>query len=444
MLSHARSIQLVLLGIVLSVVAILGHERLPARVMDLTAPDDGHGLYLIGSDADPAASKVRWVDARRLHFACEHPAGAAHPGCGLAFLFAGAQGAQGIDLRRFHSIDLDLAYRGKAHHVRVAVRNFDPRFSSEKDANSARIHSINLRTRDLAGPITLRLSELTVPEWWIGQYDLPRDYNLPSLDNATSLAIDVPGDVPGQVHELQVRRLALRGDWISSETLYLGILCAWLLGAALSVGARLVELRRQHQLQKQEIEALVARTAQLRSEQDALRQQVAIDELTGVLNRRGLEEALAATRGRGGEHAVIVVDIDHFKRINDSEGHDAGDQVLRRVAAVLAQNVRANDMLGRWGGEEFVIVCLDCNAEGAAGVAEKIRQRIEASSFAARQRTAVTASLGVSTLKEGEGFDEAFRRADAAMYLAKSTGRNRVVVDGAPVEARAIGNGDVA
>lgn len=126
---------------------------------------------------------------------------AAWPSCSR-----GPRGAQGVDLRRFDALDLDLVHRGKAQHVRVAIRNFDPRFSTEKDANSAHFHPINLRTRDLAGPIALRLSELTVPEWWISQYDLPRDYNLPGLDNAISLTIGrqrrpglaAPGGAPGR------------------------------------------------------------------------------------------------------------------------------------------------------------------------------------------------------------------------------------------------------
>jgi diguanylate cyclase (GGDEF)-like protein len=124
-----------------------------------------------------------------------------------------------------------------------------------------------------------------------------------------------------------------------------------------------------------------------------------------------------------------MVDVDHFKRINDSHGHAMGDQVLQRVAAVMVQSVRAGDILGRWGGEEFIVACVHCTAEHAVQVAEKIRQRIEATPFGTRQRIHVTASFGVAAMHDMTGFAETLRRADEALYRAKSEGRNRVVVD---------------
>jgi diguanylate cyclase (GGDEF)-like protein len=242
--------------------------------------------------------------------------------------------------------------------------------------------------------------------------------------------VDLPFVLPNTVQDLQVRRLELRGEWISREALYLGVLCAWMAAAAAAVVWQLVALRRQQRRQERDIAALVARTAQLRNEQDALRRQAAIDQLTGVLNRRGVEQSLGQLGERTAEGiALVMVDIDHFKGINDSHGHDAGDQVLQRVAAVMVQNVRADDILGRWGGEEFVIACVHCSAEHAAQVAEKIRQRMAATHFGTRQRIPVTASFGVAAMQAGETFADTFRRADEALYRAKSEGRNRVVVD---------------
>jgi diguanylate cyclase (GGDEF)-like protein len=134
---------------------------------------------------------------------------------------------------------------------------------------------------------------------------------------------------------------------------------------------------------------------------------------------------------RGREVALLVLDIDHFKRINDDHGHDSGDLVIRRVAAVIAENTREQDIVGRWGGEEFVVACIDCPPQHAMVVAEKIRQRIEGCSFGLCHHVAVTASVGVAMMGGGDDFPSAFRRADAALYRAKAGGRNRIVFDDA-------------
>jgi diguanylate cyclase (GGDEF)-like protein len=245
------------------------------------------------------------------------------------------------------------------------------------------------------------------------------------------MTVDVPFSLANNVHEIELRRLELRGERISRETLYLGVLVAWMLCAAGAVVWQLTSLRRQQRRQARDIEALVARTTQLRREQDDLRRQASIDQLTGVLNRRGVEQALAGLGERATTGiALIMVDLDHFKRINDSHGHTTGDHVLQRVAAVMVQNVRVDDILGRWGGEEFIVVCANCTAGHAAQIAEKIRQRIETTAFGSRHRISVTASFGAAATQGGMAdFADTLRRADEALYRAKSQGRNRVVVD---------------
>lgn len=429
MIGGIHSIRLLAAGILLTLAAIIGREVLPKRTLDLIAPGYKGEHFLFPANDDPSGEKVSWVDEKRFHFRCHYTGDEAYQSCSLNFMLTRERPMEGMDLRGYGSITLDLAYRGNADFVRLAVRTFDPRFSRENDGNSARIQSINLRARDVVGPVTINLSDLAVPEWWIAQYNLPREYNLPSFENATALAIDLPGRLAGPPHELELRRLELQGEWVSREALYLGIVAAWLLGAMGAVVWRLADLRHQHRQQEREIEALIARATKLHAEQDHLRRQATVDELTGVLNRRGVEQTIADLGERSAGMAIILVDVDHFKRVNDMHGHEAGDQVLRRVAAVMAQNVRGGDILGRWGGEEFIIACVDCSAEHAAAVAEKIRQRIEASAFGARQRIPVTASFGVAAVLGAHGFAGALRRADAALYRAKSLGRNRVVVD---------------
>jgi polar amino acid transport system substrate-binding protein len=123
----------------------------------------------------------------------------------------------------------------------------------------------------------------------------------------------------------------------------------------------------------------------------------------------------------------MIIDIDHFKRINDSYGHVVGDEILKRLAQLLTAHVRENDVVGRWGGEEFMILCPETDAEGARALAEHLRQRISQTDFSLGTMK-VTASFGVTDYRDDEMLEETIKRADLALYQAKHDGRNRTVV----------------
>lgn len=150
------------------------------------------------------------------------------------------------------------------------------------------------------------------------------------------------------------------------------------------------------------------------------------DQLTGIANRRRtsfvLEQTLLLARETGLPVSVAMFDIDHFKHVNDTYGHQAGDEVLKRVAAGAAAELRSGDTIGRFGGEEFVIVLPDAAAEAAIKVAERVRHAIDTGSGA----PAVTVSIGVAEMAPGETSDTLLRRADDALYVAKREGRNRM------------------
>ncbi|NUS67250.1 MAG: PleD family two-component system response regulator [Ensifer adhaerens] len=159
------------------------------------------------------------------------------------------------------------------------------------------------------------------------------------------------------------------------------------------------------------------------------------DGLTGLYNRRYFDTHLkllmdrAAARGR--PLSICMTDIDRFKQVNDTYGHDVGDEVLREFATRIRTTVRGADLACRFGGEEFIVVMPDTSAEMAAGVAERLRTIIESLPFAIPQADGplkVTASMGIATLRPGSDTAEALlKRADTALYQAKHEGRNRVV-----------------
>jgi diguanylate cyclase (GGDEF)-like protein len=183
--------------------------------------------------------------------------------------------------------------------------------------------------------------------------------------------------------------------------------------------------------------ALAQADIRLREE---LRAQALRDGLTGLNNRRFLDEVgdklCQQTVRRGGQLGVIMLDLDHFKALNDAHGHAAGDAALRRTGQLIAEGLRRSDICCRYGGEEFALILPDCSLENAAMRAEHLRRRIEREPDAAGVPH-VTASLGVAALPaSGTSMRELLRAADEALYRAKAGGRNRVetaTAVGAPV-----------
>jgi two-component system chemotaxis response regulator CheY len=194
--------------------------------------------------------------------------------------------------------------------------------------------------------------------------------------------------------------------------------------ARIGVGARILQL-------EDRLSASVAR-----EEAYAIR-----DALTGLPNRRGLrgraQIELSRAEREKGSVCLIMMDLDHFKEINDRFGHAAGDEALRRVAEVLQENRRDYDLAGRWGGEEFLVILPGTSLAQAGAVGERLRLAIQSIEMQVGGRDAVTirASIGVAASSPAElrvGFDELVERADRAMYRAKQVGGNRVMLHALP------------
>ena len=159
------------------------------------------------------------------------------------------------------------------------------------------------------------------------------------------------------------------------------------------------------------------------------------DALTGAFNRRAMEEMLGQETGRSHRHghalSLLMLDIDHFKRVNDTHGHPGGDQVLRFFAKLTSSILREEDVLFRYGGEEFVVMLPDTPLKGGLRLAERILATVATTPFEVTGATLnITASAGVAGLTAAEDGDQLIARADAALYAAKHDGRNRAVASG--------------
>lgn len=152
------------------------------------------------------------------------------------------------------------------------------------------------------------------------------------------------------------------------------------------------------------------------------------DVLTGLPNRLKIDQLLMNEKQRFLRYqhnfSIILVDIDHFKEVNDNYGHQVGDDVLKEISNILSSNIRASDVVGRWGGEEFLVVCTHTHAQGAYALAEKLRQKLESHTFSNIEQK--TASFGVAVYEENDTLESLFKKSDEALYRAKESGRNQV------------------
>ncbi len=201
-----------------------------------------------------------------------------------------------------------------------------------------------------------------------------------------------------------------------------------------TIQAEALESRDQILAARQEAQHAEARIRALEAELAEVSALASHDQLTNSLNRRGLDEAFARELARseryGTELSVALLDLDDFKKFNDEHGHEAGDEALIHVVRIVKDTLRSMDVIGRFGGEEFVVILPDTPTTEAVAVISRLQKELTKRIFVYEsQRFFVTFSAGVATRKADESLSDTVKRADAAMYEAKKTGKNRVVAD---------------
>ena len=169
--------------------------------------------------------------------------------------------------------------------------------------------------------------------------------------------------------------------------------------------------------------------SELKIMNENLQKMAITDNLTGIYNRHKFEEIIKIEMERSYRFdsplSLIMVDIDHFKRVNDTYGHDEGDNVIKNIVDIISENIRHLDIFVRWGGEEFIVLCPQTESNGAAVLAEKLRGTVESKKIDVIGN--ITCSFGVTSYIKDEGKSAFIKRLDGALYRAKDEGRNRVI-----------------
>jgi len=395
-------------------------EISPSHPYGVTITDD---RYEKGSSV---SSLERTRDAFVMH--CTLRPGYNWPFCKIQFHMG--QGSKGIDFSQFDTVTFDMTYSGAPpRKIRLHLTNFEPEFSNVDDWNSQRYNSVEFDV-PTQSTFTFPLNVVRTADWWITSHNVPLEKTYTRLDNVTAVEISTGSVALGQPIVIELRSIRFRGKWISDTKLLMYLMGAWIGCGILGLSLSLLHVRTRLSASNSRLETLAAINQALELEARDLADQAHTDPLTGALNRQGLRAALMKRLHASGrvdeEMAVVFMDIDHFKQVNDRHGHDAGDEVLRRFAGVIRNVVRSSDKLVRWGGEEFLLLCSDTTREHAATMAEKLRGALPAQPWPHGLR--VTSSFGVTSLKPEEDIGAAIKRADGALYVAKANGRNRVEV----------------
>jgi len=393
-----------------TVAVMYAYELLPAKRL-LIVPSKDIPHYIYADNNSVGKSMVAWTDFDGLGWECNIENDGKPHVCGSNLYIGGGQGTEGLDLSSYKTINVDMDYSGNDKRLRFYIRNYVPGFSDINDQQTAQFINVFIPIEYIKDDLVLSMSEFTVADWWISESKTPRDKSLPNFQHVVAFGVDISYEnVPGK-HNLKLNKLEFVGEWVARDKWYLGILVFWLSFIMIAGAASLVRLAREK-----------AKYKKLST----------IDPLTGLLNRNGLDEYIGQYFPMDVERRVsmVVMDIDHFKKINDSLGHDGGDVVLKQVSELIKANIRQSDQASRWGGEEFVLVLPDTRLEDAFVIAEKMRALIANASYEQFPDLRVTISLGVGASDGKIPFDQLFTQVDTALYEAKAQGRNRTIKAG--------------
>ena len=385
------------------------------------------GSRSLFSDSGPYTAN-NWLTSSRTGFTCLFLSSVNQQNCGMNIQL-GDGWRKGVYVEHYQTIRLAVEYQGSAEKFRVNYRNAT---QAEAEVYLSKFHELYLPIRKGAYVYDIPLKNMQVAEWWLGQHNSTDKALLaPERNNVIHIGFDIENPMPVGQHFFNVMQFELLTPLLSSYKA-----TAWAAGSAvylLIVGLifNYFRLRSALKERSEEMFGLLHRLEKAGTESAHFKKLSMYDPLTTLLNRRAaldLVEEYARHKSLSGT-ALILLDIDHFKQVNDTYGHDLGDEVLKTVGAATQQLVREEDAAVRWGGEEIVIICPKTSPDGAMRVAEKLRLQLKGLRFS-NPELRISASFGVVNIQPGESFDSAFKRADEALYRAKHQGRDQICQHG--------------
>ncbi len=415
-----------LLVIAISALVILIHPLIPLREVNLLSADKFEPRLHDDSERG-GHSTYQWLDKSKNRFRCVISDKIPYPSCG--FTSIGIKNDYSMDLTEFDRVRIRFHHVGEQVQVRIFMHSMLDNYSKDTDLNSQIYSFIKTTTGDSPeNTVLIKLDDIKTAEWWLDSRGLTTIGTQTNLSKVKDFGIDIPSQGISGAHDLEIAEFVVEGQWVKAETLYLSIIIFWALYISGESFFRFLKLKRQVILDARRLEELTQHTEMLRTESERYKDLSTTDQLTGLLNRAGLAQRISELFGPAGNasYALLLIDIDLFKLINDRYGHAIGDQVLAAIAQIIQYSTRSNDVISRWGGEEFLLICPVSDATSAQIIAEKIRMAVASHRFMNNLPNKATVSIGVTMLTNEDSMETAFKRCDKALYQAKSTGRNRI------------------
>jgi diguanylate cyclase (GGDEF)-like protein len=283
--------------------------------------------------------------------------------------------------------------------------------------------SASVRSQDFNSRVNVDFNDFRVADWWITQHNIPREFAHVELNEITSVGISPIAPFSHQADIIQINAIYVAGTYFSKESLYASLLLFWALLLSSEALFHYWTLRQRVKRDAAKLQSLSDISAKYKVKAET-------DKLTGLSNREGLAQTLMAIEQSDtkSSYALLLIDVDHFKGLNDQFGHDVGDLVLEELAQSINRSIRSTDIVCRWGGEEFVVLFRYTKLQDVYPFAEKIRLEIARSSFAGTLKLPIYVSIGAALMSVDDSFEKTFKLADQALYAAKRAGRNQTIM----------------
>lgn len=352
------------------------------------------------------------------------------PYCEVSFLVRPESNP--IDLSAFNFARIKIHSKGAGpQNIKIYLRNHNPEYSSKEKDNSLKLNQIQYDVNKEEPILDIPLNTFVVPAWWLNAMGLSSLQAAQEIDRTQYIEVATGDFRQAGSHTLTIESIEFHGKWLSYSQLVSGLLFSWLAYALLLLISSSINIQRRMASERNAKEALLDINQALSLEKLELQEQAQRDHLTGVYNRFGLRKHLLEVAENQTEDKVpfslILIDIDHFKAINDQHGHDVGDDVLQKFCQFLSSSTREKDIFGRWGGEEFILLCPESRLEQGHQLAENLRLKLVSATWP--HDIELTSSFGVAEIRDDEPISSLLKRADTALYRAKNSGRNRVEMD---------------
>lgn len=428
---ESRKLSYVFITLSLITIALLiAFDLLGVKRLQVWPPTTNYDTYLLPNNEESGNVHAAWVDEAAASWECRFETTLTESDYCSFYMDFNTVTEKGLDLTDYERIKLNIYHEGEATHLALVLRNYGKKYSTPQDDNSTKYMSTLLTTRELIhGEIEIPLKELVTADWWITEYNTDRDNSFPDFDNVVSLALNMSEGKRTGTNRFVINSIVFEGHAIKKEKFNLYLLLSWVILAFSIASLNLYSLYKERGRKEHEIKELNKSNSKLAAERESYRKLSTVDPLTNALNRFGIDNFIKDIYQKRAIYpqnsfSIILADIDHFKRINDRRGHDAGDQVLKTFSDIITRNIEEVGVLGRWGGEEFLIILPDFKLKQALKLAEKIREETFTHCFFETDHLAVSASFGIAEAQIDEDFSCLFKRTDEALYEAKSIGRN--------------------